>query len=474
MSFYYTPIYDSLVKYSDSKPVTFHMPGHKLGKGIPARFLKSLHLLDVTEIPGTDNLHFPMEAIKEAQELAAEAFGAMKTFFLVNGSTCGVHAMLMTVCRPGDKLIVARDCHRSVIGGMLLARVRPVYVMPGYNKAFGIPSIISAEAVETALKEHPEAIGVFITRPNYYGVCSDIEEIARIVHSYGKLLLVDEAHGSHLRFSEKLPVCAMDAGADMCVQSAHKTLPAFTQSAYLHVGSDRIDLDKLRFNMSLLQTSSPSYILMAFLDVARAVMEQDGSESLGALLEDVEIFDKELEKVSELTLLKDTHIGNAELDKTRVVIKTSAAGLTGYETERILREEFNIQVEMSDYNNIVGIATISDTKTDLTRLSDALGEISKSFSNMSPLADINIGETIIPEQKIALDGLNCVKGRSIPFQEAEGFISLGLITPYPPGIPLICPGEIITGEVVEYINNIIEAGGNITGLSDSREIKVVI
>lgn len=449
------------------------MPGHKLGKGIPAGFLKALYSLDVTEIPGTDNLHFPQGAIKEAQELAAGAFGARHTFFLVNGSTCGIHAMIMTVCRPGDRLIVARDCHKAVIGGMMLAGVEPIYVKPQYNKKFGIAASVSPEDIEAALTANPDAAGVFITRPNYYGVCSDIEELVRVTHSHGKILMVDEAHGSHLRFSEKLPACALDAGADICVQSAHKTLPAFTQSAYLHVGSVKIDVDKLCFNLGMLQTSSPSYILMAFLDIARAVMEKDGRERLEELLGNIGAFEQQVESLSRLALLKDTDLDGGSLDRTRIVIRTSDAGLSGFEEERILREHYGIQVEMSDLNNIVCISTISDTRQDLDQLGASLKEISKNFKDKPPAADIHIKDIKLPEQGVGLKEILHLKGMDIPLKEAAGKVSLKMLTPYPPGIPLICPGEIITGEMVDYIHMLINAGGNITGLSEEQKIKIV-
>lgn len=448
------------------------MPGHKLGRGIPADFLEPLQLLDVTEIPGTDNLHFPKEAIREAQELAAKAFGARRTFFLVNGSTCGIHAMIMTVCKPGDKLIAARDCHKSVIGGMMLAGVDPVYIKTGFNREFGISTSISPSDVERALADNPDAKGVFITRPNYYGICPDIEKIAAIVHSHNKVLLVDEAHGSHLKFSASLPSCAMDAGADICVQSAHKTLPAFTQSAYLHVGSDAIDVDKLGFNLAMLQTSSPSYILMAFLDIARAIMEQDGEGNLENLLEGIDLLGARLEKLDRSSLLKEIHLTDRRLDRTRIVIKTSGMGLTGFEVEKHLRDSFGIQVEMSDFNNIVCIATVADSVGDLLKLSDALYGITKSFNNKAPLADINIMDTKIPVQAISLKDALHLKERDILLKDAAGKISLGILTPYPPGIPIVCPGEVITDDMVEYILNIANSGGNVTGLSENGSIKV--
>src|SRR3989339_18069 len=229
------PIYNAVTHYYKTNPTVFHMPGHKLGKGIEKEFLKNLFKLDITEIYGTDNLNYPSGMIKEAEELASKAFGASRTFFLVNGSTVGIHAMIMTICKEKDKLIVSRDCHKSVINGMLLCGVTPIYVIPEFDEEFGIFTYIDPKKIQHLLIENQDAVGVLITRPNYYGVCSNIDEIARIVHKYNKILAIDEAHGSHLKFLEKLPKCAMNGNADICVQSAHKTLLAFTQGAYLHI-----------------------------------------------------------------------------------------------------------------------------------------------------------------------------------------------------------------------------------------------
>ncbi|MCX7708856.1 MAG: aminotransferase class I/II-fold pyridoxal phosphate-dependent enzyme [Clostridia bacterium] len=465
-------MYNMLSEYMRSNPTVFHMPGHKLGRGIPDRFLENFAQLDMTEIPGTDNLHFPQGAIKEAQCLAAQAFGADQTFFLVNGSTCGVHAMIMATCKPGDKLIVARDCHKSVIHGLMLAGVEPVYIQPGFNPLFGISETVLPSQVAQTLIANPDAVGVLITRPNYYGICSEIREIAQITHLHGKMLLVDEAHGAHLKFSETLPVCAMEAGADLCVQSAHKTLPAFTQSAYLHVKSEKVDVEKLKRILGMLETSSPSYILMAYLDIARAIMEAEGKQRIEALLQSIEQFDQRIHLQTELTLLKEGHLENGALDRTRIVIKTSDAGINGYEAEKYLREQYHVQVEMSDRKNIVCIATVADTDKELLSLEKALLGMTKELRKTAEGTDNHITEMQMPIQKISLKDILYSKGNHMLLKDAVGKVSLEMITPYPPGIPLVCPGEVITEELVEYIYGIMSQGGNVTGLSEEREILV--
>lgn len=450
------------------------MPGHKLGKGIPAQLLNDIALLDLTEIPGTDNLHQPTGVIRDAQYLAAEAFGADETFFLVNGSTCGIHTMIMTVCKPGDKLVVSRDCHKSVINGMMLAGVNPVYINPEYNEDFGITSVIDPTKLNEVLLRNKEVKGVFITRPNYYGICSDIKKIASITHSFGKVLIVDEAHGAHFKFSNLLPLSAMEAGADICVQSAHKTLPAFTQGAYLHVKSQRIDMDRLKFNLRILQTSSPSYIIMAMLDIAREIMQQKGEKLLIDLLQNIEWFVQAVAGNDKFILLDDNNIPNGNLDRTRVVVNVKKAGITGYSAERKLRKDYNIQVEMSDFYNIVCITTIADDKKKFERLYSSLSGLAANIKDKEYITDICIGKLKTPQQHIELAGVMHAQGIREKLDKAAGKVCKDIITPYPPGVPVICPGEIITEEVVEYLYNIIKCSGNVNGIDEDFGINVVV
>lgn len=457
-----------------SSPIPFHMPGHKIGKGIPYEFLKDLHLLDMTEIPGLDNLHFPEGVIKEAQELAAKVFGADYTSFLVNGSTCGVHAAILGLCKPGDRLIVSRDCHKSVIGAMMLASVTPIYITPEYDSLFGVSSLLLPSAVEQALKNNPDAVGVVVTRPNYYGLCSDIRAISDVVHSYNKILIVDEAHGAHLKFSSKLPCCALDADADVCIQSAHKTLPALTQGAYLHIKGNRVDVDKVKFVLRLIQTSSPSYILMTFLDVARAIMEKYGEELIENLLRVIDSFEKMLCSNTGYELLSAQPLLSGFVDKTRIVINVKNTGKPGFFIEKILRSQFNIQVEMSDMNNIVCISTVADGMKEFESLYNALKEIEKQFNKSSKIPDINLKKVNISSQAVSLGNIMECLYRKVNLEESVGKVSRGIITPYPPGVPVICPGEIITQEAVQYIISVIQAGGTVNGVSDNGEIEILL
>jgi len=468
------PIYEALRRYARSNPVRFHMPGHMAGKGIPDVFKRNWEEIDVTEIPDMDNLHSPRGVISEAQTLAARAFGADRTFFLVNGSTCGMQAVIMTICRPGDRLLVARDAHRSVIAGMMLAGAEPVYIKPEYDRKFGITTILEPGSLKRALEENPDVAGVLITRPTYYGYCSDIEEIARIAHSHGKVLAVDEAHGAHLCFSGSLPVCAMKGGADICVQSAHKTLPALTQGSYLHVKGNIIDVDRLEFYLRLLQTSSPSYMIMAFLDIARAVMERDGSKLLAGLLEDIERFEEEASRIERISLHGRERRKYFERDRSRIVVNTGGLGITGYQAEKFLREDHNIQVEMSDFSNIVCIATPAVDCRSFDALAAALRDLGLRCRNRHPLGEILENILDIPETGIELGKICTCDARAVDLKESAGSVSMDFITPYPPGIPVVCPGEVIPREAVFLAESVLESGGRVQGLIDGERIRVAV
>lgn len=483
---YNTPIYNYLRKYAEEKNNIFHMPGHKLGKGVPGELSHNLLQLDVTEIDGTDNLHYPEGIIKEAQELAAKAFGADRTFFLVNGSTCGVQAAIMTACARGQKIIVGRDSHKSVASGLILSGAEPIFVQPEFNDEFAISAEIKPESIENALRANPDATAVLITRPNYYGVCSDIERISSLVHSYGKLLIVDEAHGAHLAFSDRLPASALEHGADICIQSAHKTLPAVTQGAYLHVKGNRVHMEKLDINLSMLQTSSPSYIIMSYLDIARELMETEGREKLGQLIDINTQFTEEAEKTGIYKVLSQQNLGiKTTLDPTRLVINISSLGISGYNADKILGEIYGTRLEMADYENLVAITTVADTQESLNRLLEALksflgheagqnrdyqgdyqGEIQrnifKAFWKQTPEAiKIQPWEAYSSEKEV------------LPLQACEGRVCAEIITPYPPGVPLFYPGEIITTSGIQYINDIICAGGKVNGIGNNNFIRVI-
>ena len=443
------------------------MPGHKLSKGIPYELTQDILKLDITEIYGSDNLHCPEGIIRDAQQLAAQAFGAEHTFFLVNGSTCGVQAALLSVCQRDDVVLVSRDAHKSFLAALILSGARPVFIKPRFDENFCISAEVSVDDIKKALDEHPEAKAVFLTRPNYYGICCDIQQISNLVHDKGKILIVDEAHGAHLGFCDQLPQSTIKQGADICIQSAHKTLPALTQSAYMHVRGPRIDMGKLRFNLAMLQTSSPSYILMAFLDIAREIMQKEGGPRLDNLVGNLTIFINDLHSNTSLcALTQDALPRDVENDITRLVINTRSSGLTGYEAEKLLRKSFNTYIEMSDSQNIVLISTIADDVISFSKLYTAMREIDRQGRYNMPLKKQKINTLHIPRVIMTPCETYYAKKETIRLYDSCGRVCAGVITPYPPGIPILYPGEVFEEHTIEYLKSIISDGGNITGITD--------
>ncbi len=453
---YDVPLYKALRRYVQRKRVCFHMPGHKRGNGIPKRFKKDILSMDLTELNDTDNLHKPEGPILKAQHLAAKAFGAEKSFFLVNGATCGIEAMITAVCDPGDILIIDRNCHGSVISALILTGVIPKYIYPEYIEELGICGGIHLKELERMLVDNPKAKGVLITSPNYYGLCSDIKAIAELVHLHNKLLLVDEAHGTHFYFSSRLPQGALASGADLCVHGAHKTLPALTQSGFLHVKSERVDIRRLENSLKLFQTSSPSFLLLAYLDISRGIMQRVGETKFNKILRLTDTIRDKINGCKGLycfgTDLKGKH-GVCDIDLTRLVVNFKNAGITGYAASEMLRNDYNIEVEMSDISNIICIITVSDDENSLKKLSKALIKLNerinkiKGFTNpykkaFKPIYSISPREAFFSKTNLQ------------ELDNSVGKVCAETVTVFPPGVPILCPGEVISQEIVEYIKEI--------------------
>lgn len=489
-----SPLFNAVADYCRGKHIPFHMPGHKMGKGLPAVFRDKLALFDLTEIPGMDNLHFPEGVIMDAQAHAARVFGAERTFFLVNGSTAGIHAAISAICSPGEKLAVQRDSHRSVTGGLMLAGAEPVFISGNYDRRAGITLPPTPRQLEQLLDKHGDVSGVLLTRPGYYGQCGDICELVRIAHEKGKPVIVDEAHGAHLAFSERLPECALSAGADISVQSAHKTLPALTQGAFLHLGKGNlVDGEKVASCLRMLQTTSPSYLIMASLDLAAGIMEKNGEEMLGALLDNIECL-KGRFPGSGIRVVDGASLPVYAFDNTRLVFDMRETGLSGFMAEKILRERYNIQVEMSDPFNIVCIATIADGKEELEALGDALLEISGQRNKPYTGVEQDIGPSVgpgvepsiepgikpeieplfcdeLPERAVPLCETRRFMKERVPLEQSGGRICADIITPYPPGIPVIWPGERIGRDMPARIKVFLSQGGKINGIYPSNTTK---
>lgn len=461
---YDTPIIDGLLKYVSEKNISFHMPGHKNNR---RHFEKletiknNLYEMDNTEVPGLDNLHLPREMILGSEKLAAKAYGAGRTYFLVNGSTSGIYAMILGVTRPGDKIIVERNCHRSVYTACILGGLETVYVKPYVLPEFDIPVSLDVRDVICTMDENPDAKAIVITYPTYYGTCCDLKTIADEAHKRNMYVLVDEAHGAHLPFNKRLPKNAMELCADISVDSVHKTLPAMTQTAILNV-RDGLDIDGIRFMTSAFQSTSPSYILMASIEAAIDAMAEDGDKLLDELICDIEKFKYKAKDVGGIKFLeKDSNSFICDYDVTRIVINTEFGGRTA---ERELRRKYNIQVEMSDSKNIVLICTVGNMEHDFEKLYYALQNMSrdcqkKSFEHSMDYPYcrkvLNLKEAYYSQKE------------SMELEKSSGMIAGEMVVPYPPGIPLILPGEVITNDVINYIKEMKCLGIDLNGMKDS-------
>ena len=463
-----TPLYDALMEYVKKETVPFHMPGHKQGRVLPKEYIENLAKIDLTEVPGLDNLHNPDGPILEAEKLAAEAFGSKQAFFLVNGSTAGICAAMYALLNPGDRVVIMRNSHKSVYNGVVLTQSIPVYLLPEIDYENGIAMGIDVEKLEEVLQKERDVKAVVVTHPNYYGFCSDIEKIVDIVHKYGKILIVDEAHGAHFPFSNNLPKTSIKAGADIVVQSLHKTLTSFTQTSILHLNSDRVDVDRLKYSLSLFQSTSPSYILMSSIDMAREYMEKEGKKRLEEVIQLALYVRREIDKMEGIRCLGEDIVGRygiVDFDVTKLTISVKNLGIEGPEAEDFLRRECNIQVEMSDVYNILAMVTVGDDEKRVKMLLEGLKKLSKNRKR------VKFGDRILfpslPEMELTPSEAVRKKKVRVPFEKAEGAISADFVTPYPPGVPLICPGERIEKDMVKYIEVLYNKGIKVLGIQDN-------
>ncbi|WP_148552033.1 aminotransferase class I/II-fold pyridoxal phosphate-dependent enzyme [Paraclostridium bifermentans] len=466
-----TPIIDSLRKIVDDNIISFHMPGHKKGAIYKMLgyedILENLYKLDTTEIPGTDNLHSPEECIKESLKRASEVFKSDKTFYLVNGSTCGIEAAIMASVNPKEKIILNRDCHQSAINSCIIGDIDPIYVNPSINKDSNTLSGVSFNDVKRVIDSNLDAKAVFLTYPTYFGDVFDLKSICSYAHEKGMTVIIDEAHGAHLGLSEKLPETALSQGADIVIQSTHKTLPSFTQSSMIHIKGNRIDINKLTNMLRITESSSPSYLLMASLDIAVDIYEKNGFDLMDKLLSNIDEFKSELYK------LKNIKVDESK-DYTKIFLNTKKLGITGHELENILRKKYNIQVELSNYYGVLLIATIGNTKDEFLKLKDVLFEIDKIYKKESYLKSVSY-PIKLPKKILSPREAFYMDKKNVKIENSIGKISGEYIIPYPPGVSLVSPGEEITKEVIDYIIECKSKGMNVNGVKDSelRFIQVI-
>lgn len=464
------PIYEALQNFQKMRVVPFDVPGHKRGRGNPelAQLLGEKCVnMDVNSMKPLDNLCHPVSVIRDAEILAAEAFGAAHAFLMVGGTTSAVQSMVLSAAKRGEKIILPRNVHRSVMGAMVLCGAVPVYVNPECNEELGIPLGMSVAAVERAIRENPDAKAVLVNNPTYYGICSDLRAIVNLAHSHGMLCLADEAHGTHFYFGENLPVSAMAAGADMAAVSMHKSGGSLTQSSLLLTGPG-VSEGYVRQIINLTQTTSGSYLLLSSLDISRRNLALRGREAFAQVCQMAEYARREINEIGGYYAYGRELINGDSIydfDTTKLSVNTLHVGLAGIEVYDLLRDEYDIQIEFGDLGNILAYLSIGDRKRDIERLVSALLEVKRRFQRekaglmsqeyMEPLVDVSPQDAFYAQKE------------SLPIEETEGRVCSEFVMCYPPGIPILAPGERITREILDYIRYAKEKGCSMTGPEDA-------
>jgi arginine decarboxylase len=463
------PILEALKQFKRMRVVPFDVPGHKRGKGSPelTEFLgEKCMTVDVNSMKPLDNLCHPVSVIKEAEELAADAFGARHAFFMVNGTTSAVQTMVLSACKRGEKIILPRNVHRSVINALIIGGAVPVYVNPMMDQRLGIALGMSLADVKRAIEENPDAKAVLVNNPTYYGICSNIREITKLAHAHGMLLLADEAHGTHFYFGKNLPVAAMAAGADMASVSMHKSGGSLTQSSFLLVG-ERVHEGYVRQVINLTQTTSGSYLLLSSLDISRKNLAINGEQIFDKVASLAEYAREEINEIGDYYAYSRELINGDtifDFDITKLSVNTLDLGLAGIEVYDILRDEYDIQVEFGDIGNILAYISVGDRERDLERLVSALSEIRRRYKR--DRAGMLRHEYISPKVVATPQDAFYADKESLPIGESAGRICSEFVMCYPPGIPILAPGEQITREILDYIVYAKEKGCSLTGPED--------
>ncbi len=466
---------EKLKKYSQSSYYPFHMPGHKRMDSPPV----NPYALDITEIDGFDNLHKPEGILLEAQEDLAGLCGAKESYFLVNGSTCGLLAAISAVAKRGDQILMARNCHKAAYHAAALRELHTEYLYPAVTKE-GIQGSIRVQDVKKALEKNPGVRAVVLTSPTYDGILSDIGRIAACVHEKGIPLIVDEAHGAHLGFSQGFPASAVSQGADLVIQSYHKTLPALTQGAVLHRTSDRVFGKKLKKYLGIYQTSSPSYLLMASLDRCVGMLEREGEQYFSTFEKNLRQFYKGVGELSHLKVLTRADFGEEayDMDPSKILIYTGASQMTGMELMQCLREDWKLELEMASGYYALAMTSIMDSEEGFFRLMEALTSIDQQVEPGSGDNSFSFMRELYGEKEAVIPVWEAEEARSeeVPLYQAEGRIAAETISLYPPGIPLILPGERIEAGFLKKVEECREKQLNLCGLTRglNEGIKVVV
>ena len=492
-----TPLLNALTQCTRRQHAAFYTPGHKHGQGTTSHhqlFGQPAFRADFPELPELDNLFAPEGVIAEAQALAAQLFGADKTWFLANGSTCGIEAAILATVQPREKIIIPRNVHTSVISGLILSGAIPIYIAPDYSQTWDIPLAISPNKITQALSKHPDAKAVLLVSPTYHGISSNVGEIAAITRQHNIPLIVDAAHGPHFAFHPALPTSALAAGADIVIHSTHKVLSAFTQAAMLHVQGQRVDIGGLSRALQLTQSTSPSYLLLGSLDAARHQMATAGQALMTHTIALADRATAQINALERLNVLQPHWTDNrandqntpagevskawiSQGDRTRLTVNVTGLGITGFQADEALHTQYCVTAELPALCTLTFIVSLGNTEQDISKLVDGFKQLSQqklppkaahtlinhsaniSFSETASLSAV--GAIITPRQAFF------APKRALPSDQAIGKLCAETICPYPPGIPLLLPGEKITASAIAQLKTTLAAGGLITGCQDS-------
>ena len=464
-----TPLADALDQQRINRLAHFDVPAHKSGRGNPelTEYLGARAMaMDVNSMKPLDNLGHPVSVIKEAQQLAAEAFGADDAFFMVNGTTSAVQAMIMATCSAGDEIILPRNVHRSAINALVVCGAIPVYINPGTDKRLGIPLGMSVEDVRKTIAAHPNAKAILVNNPTYYGICSNLVEIVKLAHAAGMRVLADEAHGTHFYFHEELPISAMAAGCDMAAASIHKTGGSLTQSSIL-LTRRPVNPDYVRQVITLTQSTSASYLLLSSLDIARKNLYFRGHDMYQKTMDFADYAREEINDLGGYYAFGPELVNGDTVfafDRTKLSVHTRDIGLAGIEVYDHLRDDYGIQIEFGDIGNLLAIISCGDRMMDVERLISALEE-TKRLHEKSPIGLFD-HEYIDPEIVMPPQKAFYAKKRRVAMRESMGLVAGEFVMSYPPGIPIVAPGERITRDVLEHILFAKEKGCFMTGTED--------
>ena len=469
------PLAEAVLRYAGLDVAPFHTPGHKGGRGahpMLRRFFTEEGLrADVSLSAELDDLHAPTGCIRAAETLAAEAYGADAAYFMVNGTTGAIHTMLMAALAPGDVLLVPRNVHRSIVGAMILADVRPIYMQPEIDTRLGIAMGVSLAAVERAVREHPEARAALLVYPTYYGVATELCEIADFLHARDMLLLTDAAHGAHFAFSDELPPSAMAAGADLSAESTHKLLGSLTQSSMLLARGGRVPAERIRAASGIVQSTSPNEILLASLDLARAQMAGEGRERLAVAIRAAHELRRRINEIEGLWAFGAEYMGAegmAALDPLKITVQVTGLGLTGFAAEAELRQR-NIACELADARNVLLLLSYADGARETERIFAALRDMAASCAPLctSRGAASFLALPPIPETVLSPRDAYFARGERVPVEHAEGRIAAETIVFYPPGIPVLAAGDVIDGATLAYLRVMEAVGARVVGAADA-------